>query len=112
MQNTTGKEQEVEKAKVLENFAVKFFQYWYNQKGNNTKEGYYDWTDTLDGSCCIKDIANAFESPPTTTVLDSEELWDEFAELIDSDIDSLQYYAGRNIITQESFKKLMAKICK
>jgi hypothetical protein len=35
-----------------------------------------------------------------------EELWDKYSEIIDTDIDSLNYYVGKIILTHENYKKL------
>lgn len=39
-----------------------------------------------------------------------DELWDEYSEQIDDDIDSLTRWAGSVVIDKENFKKLMLKI--
>jgi hypothetical protein len=38
----------------------------------------------------------------------AEELWDDFSERIDSDIDSLNFFSGRDVITKEKFFKAVS----
>lgn len=40
----------------------------------------------------------------------AEEWWDEFSETIDSGISNIEYYTGRPIMVESSFKKLIQKI--
>lgn len=40
----------------------------------------------------------------------SEELWDKYSEHIGEDIDSLQYFAGRIVITESNFRKLIEEL--
>jgi hypothetical protein len=42
--------------------------------------------------------------------LDADELWDEYSEHVDDDIDSLQNVAGCSVVTRRQFNKLIAKI--
>lgn len=42
--------------------------------------------------------------------IESQELWDEFSEYIDTDIDSLQHFAGSSIITHVGYKNMMDKL--
>lgn len=49
------------------------------------------------------------ESPGEKKV-DPDELWDEFSEHIDDDIDSLSKVAGSSVMTKEGFKKMMEKV--
>jgi hypothetical protein len=39
-----------------------------------------------------------------------DELWDEYSEYIDTDIDSCQAFAGSAVMTKGGFKKLMVKL--
>ena len=43
-------------------------------------------------------------------VIDKEEIWDKYSERIGEDIDSLQFFAGRDVITKEMFSKMMNSI--
>ena len=54
--------------------------------------------------------AEPVESAEEMKQLNFDDLWDDYSERIDHDIDSLQYFAGRDVITKESFKKLFAKV--
>lgn len=40
----------------------------------------------------------------------SEELWDKHAQMIGDDIDSLQYYASRNVILEHDFKSAIKEV--
>jgi len=42
--------------------------------------------------------------------VNGDELWDEYSEYIDDDLDSLQMVAGRSVIKKESFEKMIAKL--
>lgn len=39
--------------------------------------------------------------------MDWDELWDKYSERIDDDIDSLQIFAGKDVITKQSFFKML-----
>lgn len=41
----------------------------------------------------------------TLKELPTDEMWDKYSERIDTDIDSLQFFAGRDVMTREQFKK-------
>lgn len=41
--------------------------------------------------------------------MDKRELWDEFSQHIDSDIDSLQMFADRSVVTETDFYKALEK---
>lgn len=40
----------------------------------------------------------------------AEELWDEFSQTVGDDIDAMQYFGGRSVITEEDFKKAITKL--
>ena len=42
--------------------------------------------------------------------IDNDELWDKHSVSIGTDIDDLQYYAGRIMMTREEFNKMMLSI--
>lgn len=42
--------------------------------------------------------------------LPSDELWDKYSETIGEDINSLQFFSGRTVITSENYKKLISEI--
>jgi len=52
------------KYQALEDFTLGFFYWWYNQKGNNTKEGFIDWIETEDGNKKLKEVCRFFKPSP------------------------------------------------
>ena len=42
--------------------------------------------------------------------VDIDELWNEFSEMIDDDIDSLSRWAGSTVVDKEQFRTLVAKL--
>lgn len=54
-----------------------------------------------------EDIAAGREEDAVAIV---EELWDEHAEYIDDDIDSLSRWAGSTVVDKEQFKTIVAKM--
>lgn len=70
----------------------------------------YDLIDVefLDESASPSDIREDAIKP----VSDYQELWDEFAEYVDDDIDSLSTFAGRTVLTDTNFKKLISRLPK
>jgi hypothetical protein len=57
-------------------------------------------------------IAQAQDESPSkeSETVDPDELWDEFSEHIDTDIDSASTVAGSSVMTKQGFKKMMEKI--
>jgi hypothetical protein len=39
--------------------------------------------------------------------IDTDELWDKYSQRIDGDIDSLQYFADRDVVIKEDFYKCL-----
>lgn len=40
----------------------------------------------------------------------SEELWDEFSELMGTDIDDAMFFTGKELLTEPKYKKLIEKL--
>lgn len=59
----------------------------------------------------MQGFAEEILSPSSNTgqKTDPQELWDKYSERIDEDIDSLNIFAGRDVITKESFMKFLSE---
>lgn len=70
------------------------------------------WCDTWYGHHIIGQDCEWLDESPSkeSDAVDPDELWDEYSEHIDDDIDSLSIVAGSAVMTRESFKKLMDRI--
>lgn len=90
--------------------------YIYNKKGELLPLLKTDLGKELFGESCVL-IGSIQKRGPSEAVtlspasnIDSDELWDRHSETIDTDIDTLQYYAGKVVMTHEKYKKLIAEI--
>lgn len=58
----------------------------------------------------IQKIAEEALHPSESAGVPVDELWDEYSELIDDDIGSLNRWAGSTVIDKENFKKLINRL--
>jgi hypothetical protein len=67
---------------------------------------------TVDSLQEIVDVVRRMDAtqPPSNAAVDPLEVWQEFSEYVDNDLDGMQLYAGRDVMLYDSFVKAAAKL--
>lgn len=75
-------------------------------ENNIPEDGEYDTNLGMTEVFCGKWVADNFPEWYLEEIeLPIDEIWDKYSERIDTDIDSLQFFAGKDVMTKDKYNK-------